>query len=364
MHLARFGTDQACHDYLIAVGWNGKPECPKCGNNSMNYYISTRKVYKCSDCYKQFSVIQGTIFERSKIPLSTWFLCIYLFTTKKRGVSSIQMGKWLGVKQHTAWFMLHRLREAVKDENEIVLSGEIEADELFITPKVRRDRRLMWAKELYDQFQSQAFGLSQKRRLAAGDKQKRGRKKGSTKEVLKQKEVERGGSPYASYKPSELVPFEQGAVILGLFEKGTGKVVLKKLGPDSRFVNHKSIYPLLRKHIMSGSSLYTDEAPVYKSADKLFPIHYTVNHQKTFVDDGVHTNNIENTWNHFRRVISGTYYHMSYHHFDGYLNENTYRWNRREESDMFLFENFIPLLTGKRIEYNQLKNKRVTRTAA
>src|ERR1700758_1017298 len=129
MHLARFATDQMCHDYLVQVRWNGRPTCPKCGNDKMNYYINSRKVYKCSSCKKQFSLTKGTIFERSKLPLKTWFLAIYLFTTKKRGVSSYQMAGWLGVKQHTAWYVLQRLRKALENENDIVLSGIVEADE-------------------------------------------------------------------------------------------------------------------------------------------------------------------------------------------------------------------------------------------
>src|ERR1700751_3141860 len=108
MHLARFATDQMCHDYLVQVRWNGKPICPKCGNDNMNYYLAKRKVYKCSNpnCYKQFNVVRETIFERSKMPLHKWFLAIYFFTTTKRGVSSCQLAEFLNVQQRTAWFVL------------------------------------------------------------------------------------------------------------------------------------------------------------------------------------------------------------------------------------------------------------------
>lgn len=323
----------------------------------MNYYLTSRNIYKCSECYKQFSVTQGTIFHRSKVPLTTWFLAIYIFTTKKRGVSSIQMGKWLGVKQHTAWFMMHRLREALKEENEIVLSGIVEADETFVGPNIDRDRRLQMERKKHYAEQNRLHGYERNRRRRMGDIKKRGRKKGSTKKVLQQKELERGGKPYNS-KESKREPFEKTTIIFGMMER-QGRVVMKKLGHSKKCITKEIIYPLLEKHILKHSVLITDQLNLYNDTSNIFSEHLTVNHDVGYVINGIHTNNIENAWKHFDKMIDGTYFHLSKQHFDRYLDENTYRWNRRDESELSIFESFIPLLTDKKMTYKQLvKNEK------
>ncbi len=363
MHTARFGTNQACRDFLVQVRWGGRPQCPSCGNDHMNYYLRTRNIYKCSQCYKQFSVTQGTIFHKSKIPLTKWFLAIYLFTTKKRGLSSIQMAKWIGIKQHSAWYMLHRLREAMKDENNIVLSGIVEADESFVMPKVRRDKRLQIAKALHDKNQKEINGLTKSQRHRLGIKLKRGRKKGTTKEVIEQQKLERGGKPYSSDKPSQRIPFERGAVLLGMIEQ-RGRVVMKILGSDDRSINRDNVFPHLKKHISAKAILYTDQLNLYDTTDKLFVAHFTVNHKKTYFENGVHTNNVENAWKHLKKMIDGTYFHLSFDHFNRYLNENTYRWNRREITEREIFESFFPLAIERGITYKELKIKKGNKFAA
>lgn len=361
-HEERFGTEQKCQEYLIHVRWNGRPTCPRCGNEHMNYYLTSRNIYKCSECYKQFSVTQGTIFHRSKIPLKTWFLAIYLFTTKKRGISSIQLGKWLGVKQHTAWFMLHRLREALKEENDIVLGGIVEADETFVGPEIDRDTRLQRLRKMHYEKQNEIHGYERTKRLKMGEKKKRGRKKGSTKEVLQQKAIERGGKPYNSHE-SKREPFERTTAIFGMMERG-GRIVMKKLGHSRKCLSKELIYPHLRIHISKDSILITDESSIYFETDTLFKEHLSVNHDIAYVIDGIHINSIENAWMHFDKMIDGTYFHFSKQHFDRYLDENTYRWNRREESELSIFESFIPLVAGSRITYKKLKERKEQKMAA
>lgn len=353
MHDARFGTEKACHDFLAQIRWDGKPKCPDCGNDHMNYYLTTRNIYKCSECYKQFSVMQGTIFHGSKVSLKKWFRAIYFFTTKKRALSSVQMAEWLGVKQHTAWFMMQRLREALKYENNIVLNGIVETDESWVMPKTHRDARLLAKKRIHEKEQDRIHGLPLDKRRKLGIKFKRGRKKGTTKEVIEQQKLERGGKPYNSKKPSERIPFEQGAVVLGMMEQ-RGKLVMKLLGKDIRCIAKKNMLPLMRKHISAKSIIYTDELNKYDDVGKYFASHSTVKHKESYVQDGVHINNVENAWNHLKRMIAGSYFHMSYHHFKGYLNENTYRWNRREDGLRKKFEDFIPLVKGKKVTYKQI----------
>lgn len=279
-------------------------------------------------------------------------MAIYLFTISKRGVSSVQLGKFLGVKQHTAWYMLCRLREAMREENNIVLYGIVEADETLIAPKVNRDKRLQAAKTKHDREQDKIHGYSEKRRKKIeGGIRKRGRKKGSTKEVLEQKKLERGGTPYRS--KVDRVPFEKGLVVLGMLERG-GRIVLKKLGQNRKSINNEIIHPILKQHISESSTLVTDEHGVYEKTSEFFYQHLSVNHQVGYCVDGIHSNSIENVWRHLKLMISGTYFHFSYHHAEGYLNEGTYRWNRQNASEQVLFEDFMPLVVGKKITYKEI----------
>lgn len=357
-HLVRFSTEKECYDYLFSIKWGAKPKCSSCGNYHMNYYISTRRTYKCSQCYKQFSLTQGTIFEKSRIPLTKWFIAIYFFTTNKRGISSVQLSKWIGVTQRTAWFMLHRLREALKEENNIVLSGIVEADETYIMPKTNRDKRLQAAKIRHDKKQKEINGISNRRRQKLGMHKKRGRKKGTTKKVIEQMKIARNGKPYNSKSPSIIVPFEQGAVVFGIMERG-GKIVMKRIGTDMRCVTKDTVFPILQKHITNGSTLITDQHRIYQDTSNL-PFEYlSVNHDIGYVVDGIHTNGIENAWKHLKKFIEGTYFHISKRHFNKYLDEHTYRWNRRKEPEQTLFDSFIPFVVDKRLSFNVLKQEEV-----
>jgi hypothetical protein len=313
----------------------------------MNYYLTSRNIYKCSRCHKQFSVIQGTIFSRSKIPLTKWFLAIYLFTLNKRGISSYQLANSLGVKQHTAWFIMQRLRVALKDENNAILNGIVEGDETFVGPKINRDARLQRKQKKHNEEQDLIHGITEsKQRRLRGFPAKNGRKKGSTKEVLEQKKKE-------NELKGKRVAYDKNTIVLGIAEQG-GRIVLKRLGTGYASITKDNIYPHLKMHISSDSVFITDEASVYRSVDELFAEHQTINHQETYVKDGVHINTIENVWNHFKRMIDGTYFHLSHYHFDKYLDEYTYRWNRRDESKKSLFNSFVPFICGKSITYKEL----------
>ncbi len=128
----RFATEEDCINHLAKTRWGDTPVCPHCENMGA-YFIKTRKIYKCSSCRKQFTVRVGTIFEDSRIPLQKWFLAIYILTSMKKGISSIQMAKYLGITQKSAWFMLHRIRYAVNSEQfKAPLTGEVEVDETYI----------------------------------------------------------------------------------------------------------------------------------------------------------------------------------------------------------------------------------------
>jgi transposase-like protein len=149
----RFPDEQSCIEYLSEARWGGKPVCVHCGNPENIYRIANGKLYKCSRCRKQFSVRIGTIFEDS--PLQKWFMAIYILTAHKKGISSLQLHRDIGVTQKTAWFMLHRIRYAIATNSfNKPLTGTVEADETYVGGKAAKFRP---AKE-----KSVVFGMIQR----------------------------------------------------------------------------------------------------------------------------------------------------------------------------------------------------------
>ncbi|MBN4071505.1 IS1595 family transposase, partial [Crocinitomix catalasitica] len=356
-HKKRFGTEEQCRDYLVHLRWNGRPRCQKidCGNQHMNYYISTRRIWKCSVCKKQFRVTTGTIFEHSKLPLTKWFKAIFYFTTHKRGVSSCQLAKWLEVEQRTAWFMLHRLRAAINDENKFdfeLLEGEVEADETSIGPVITMDERLKRAKKRHYEEQDRIHGMSVGRKRT---------KRGYSLPPGVNEGKPRTRKEFAEHKKKygERIPFEQHYVVFGMQERG-GKLVLKLLGKSDKAKLQKPISKHMREYIGSSSVVFTDQSALYNDVPDFFAEHHKVNHKKKeFVRGKAHTQNIDNAWKHFKKTIDGTYFHMRYHHFETYLDEYTYRWNRKRNSLREIFDSFITRIFGNRLKWDELISKKV-----
>src|ERR1700722_1032392 len=127
----RFPDEDTCIDYLVEKRWHGKPICMHCGSYAV-YVCKSRRLFKCKDCSKQFTVRIGTIFEESRLPLRKWFLATYLLTSHKKGVSSIQMAKHLQITQKSSWFLLHRIRQAMLETGGDLFNGVVEVDETYI----------------------------------------------------------------------------------------------------------------------------------------------------------------------------------------------------------------------------------------
>ena len=130
---AKFSTEQACRDFLEHSRWANGIICPKCGVIGKSYRFKDGRLFKCGDCRQPFTVRVGTIFEDSMLPLQKWFLAIYLATSLKKGISSIQLAKYLGITQKSAWFVLHRIRKVVEDSGDgNMLGGITEIDESYL----------------------------------------------------------------------------------------------------------------------------------------------------------------------------------------------------------------------------------------
>ena len=287
--LTYFKDEKTCVEYYEQIRWGGEPECPHCGCG--NPY-KTNRGWKCrnKECHKKFTVKVGTIFENSKISFRIWFAAIYLATTSKKGISSVQLATQLNITQKTAWFVLHRIREMLKEKS----------------PKMLGETKMVEADEAY---------------IGGKEKNKHGIKRRSNENP----DLTNEGKPY---KPKK--------VVVGLIERD-GKVLLKYV-PKADAAN---MVTFIKKHVSEKSTLYTDNASVYKKLHKSYN-HGSVDHAlSVYVDGEVHTNTIENFWSILKRGIYGIYHQVSDKHISRYLDEFAARFNTRSLSPQERFNGFL-----------------------
>lgn len=278
-----FPTEQACIDYLEEIIWTGIVVSPfdatskvyKCKNNR----------YRCKNTRKYFNIKTGTMFENSKVSLRKWFLAIWLVTAHKKGISSMQLAKDIGVTQKTAWFVLQRIRACFGIENCNELDGIVEADETFIG--------------------------------------------GKNKNRHKDKKV-----PHSQGRS-----FKDKVPVMGMLQRD-GKLNAFVVTDTKR----KSIQPLIHKYVKTGTRLISDEWWAYRGLHRHYD-HRIIDHSKkeyvSLQDNTIHTNNIEGSWNILKRSVSGMYNHVSKKHLQKYVDEFVYRYNLREVTDYKKFEHLL-----------------------
>jgi len=293
--IEHFSDPQVCFEVAKEAKWGKKgPSCPACESKRLSF-ITTRYLWTCLDCRKQFSVKVGTIFEDSPIPLKKWFCAMWLIANCKNGISSYEVARALKVTQQTAWFMDHRIRYAMHHGTINKMSGTVEADETHIGGKARfmhKDRR---------------------------DKM-------------------RGRSNFGK------------AVVFGLLERKTGRVHTRVVPDRSAETLQGEVRLRVRKH----ANLVTDEHQSYEGLGSEYT-HNVINHAESYVEGNVHTNRMENLWSLLKRSIKGTYVSVEPFHLFRYLDEQSFRYNERHLSDHERFEKVLGAISGKRLTYARVK---------
>lgn len=289
-----FSDIDVATDFVANLRWPDGPVCPRCEGGEHSY-LTTRRLWKCKACKKQFSVKVGTIFEDSPLGLDKWLPAVWLIANSKNGISSHELARALGITQKSAWFMLHRIRLAMQDRSFVKMSGEVEVDETYIGGKARNMH----------------------------------------KNSPKRKRLGRGRST-------------DKTIVVGAMERGG--TVRVRVAPDA---TRRTLHGFVREEVESGSAVYTDAWKPYIGLDRDYD-HRTVDHAVTYVDGLVHTNRIENFWALVKRGLHGTYISVEPFHLFRYLDERVFTFNLRELDDYGRFSAVLRAVSGRRLTYAEL----------
>jgi transposase-like protein len=302
-----FQDADKAREHLEALRWASGIVCPHCGAVDRIGKLEGKShrsgLYKCGHCREQFTVTVGTVFERSKIKLNIWLQAVHLMCSSKKGISSMQLHRMLGVTYKTAWFMSHRIREAMTDDRDGLLGaggGTVEADETY-------------------------WGNSKRSKIGSKYKGRGGDHKEKIVSV-----VERNG---------EVRSFHVKAV------------------------NGVTLRTILTEQIAADANLMTDELRLYKPIGKEFASHQTVKHSaKEYVRGDVHTNTIEGFFSIFKRGMIGTFHHVGRQHLRRYTKEFDFRYNTRSAlgfTDTDRAALALKGISGKRLTYKRLGTRRI-----
>jgi transposase-like protein len=291
-----FDDLDVCTDFVANLRWPSGPVCPRCGALEHSY-LSTRRLWKCKDCKKQYSVKVGTIFEDSPLPLSKWLPAVWLIANSKNGVSSHELSRALGITQKSTWFMLHRIRLAMQTGSFDKFTGQVEVDETYIGGKARNMHK----------------GARKRKISGTGGHNK--------------------------------------AKVLGMIERG-GQVRAAVVSD----IRRSTLQGHIREAVEHGASVYTDALPSYSGLGSDYD-HRVVDHAVQYVDGQVHTNFMENFWSLLKRGLNGTYISVEPYHLFRYIDERVFAFNLRKRSDFERFTAVLQAAVGRRLTYAALTGK-------
>lgn len=291
-----FADLDVCNAYMRRIKWpNGRIVCPECGSDRIGK-IKTRHLLRCRECRKQFSYKVGTIFEDSPLGLDKWFVAVWCIANCRNGISSHELARAIGVTQKTAWFMLHRIREAMKCESFDKFDGPAEADTTY--------------------FGGKAENMHAKRR---------------------EREI-KGRGPVGK------------TAVHGILQRAVGdeasQIRAKVIGEETA----NSLLSEVRRNVRYGANVYTDEAGAYGMLCMTHR-HDSVDHSQCYVNGVIHTNGAENFWSLLKRAIKGTYVAVAPFHLSKYVCEQEFRFNNRKKTDFWRFFQALSQVVGKRLTY-------------
>jgi transposase-like protein len=304
-----FADEQVCIDTVAMMRFPNGPECPMCASlAARQHWLKTQKRWQCRDCGKQYSVKVNTVFEDSAIKLDKWLTAMWLLANCKNGISSYEIAKDIGVTQKSAWFMLQRIRLAMKNGSVLKLGGTggpVEVDETFIGGK---PKNMHAAKR------------------------------------LKMKTATNG--------------YAEKAIVVGMLDRDTRQVRAQVI-PN---VKRETLQNQILDGVERKATVYTDGYHAYDGLKAQQFVHETVNHVEEYVRGNVHTQGIENFWSLLKRGLKGTYVAVEPFHLDRYVDEQVFRFNNRAtkdnpltDADRFLLA--VSQVSGKRLTYAELTGK-------
>ncbi len=274
--LDTFPDQLACITHLEDIRWNGEPECPYCHSKDVQRKKENKLIgrWNCHECTSSFNVLSGTIFEKTRVPLQKWFAAISLVVNAKKSLSSHQLSRDLRLNQKTAWYILQRIRKAM-GKKDTLLKGIVEADETYVGGRPRKENK----------------------------KEDRSHHRGN-----------RGPK----------------TAVLGAVERG-GKVKTMM----AKRVDGETLVKFIRSAVKpEGTTLMTDEFGGYNELEPLYE-HQVINHSRVFAIGETHTNTIEGFWSLVKRAWYGTHHHYTKKYMPLYLNEASWKYNRRKDPNAF-----------------------------
>ena len=292
--LKQYDTEEKCREYFVKQRWsNGIRVCPHCNNIETNkpIYKTKRGIYRCGNCRKDFSVRTNTFMGDSPIPYQKWLMALFLITSHKKGISSLQLAKDIGITQKSAWFIIQRIANII--DNNDRLRGTVEVDETYIGGKESNKHKNKKTKS-YNKVQ--------------GDK----------------------------------------TAILGMIQR-SGKVVLKKFEK----INKACIAPHIEQHITQKAIVNTDESPIYKGALNGRERRIVNHSAKQYVFEDNTTNRIECIFAHLKRMINGVHIFLSAKHIQKYANMFCFRMNTRCLDEYERISALLSDTANTRLQYKQ-----------
>lgn len=281
----KFNTEEKCRAFLELQRWGDTPACVFCGSTNVCRFATDKRIFKCreKECRKKFSVLVGTVYENTKLPLTKWFLATYILTVHSKGISSLQFANMLDCTQGTAWFLNHRIREMLTERDPEMLDGIVEVDETYIGGKV-----------------SNMHTSKRKGKKALANK----------------------------------------AMVFGAVER-SGSVTPIHVNDNTPLID------LVKENVEEGSVIISDENSAYNNLKDTYLHSRVNHSTEEYVRGNAHTNTIEGYWNLLKKQINGIHHFVSPKHLQRYCNESAYRYNRKKVTQDERFMNALTNCEGR-----------------